>query len=67
MAETLIPTKLNLKRVSITFDFIVNFVIELQRSEVSLPSLIIFWLAFVAVISLKLSSFVHSPLILTDL
>lgn len=31
MAETLIPTKLDLKRVSITFDFIVNFVIEIEN------------------------------------
>ena len=34
MAETLIPTKLDLKRVSITFDFIVSFVIETAKSEV---------------------------------
>jgi hypothetical protein len=29
MAETLIPTKFDLPRGSITFDFIVNFVIEI--------------------------------------
>ena len=31
MVETLIPTKLDLSRVSITFDFIVNFVIEIAK------------------------------------